>query len=280
MMFSRGPANKESAMNQRPRRQSGETQEPRKKRQHRKTRNYEVPARLQGWVSMELKYPALLVALVLLFVVYPILVGIFPSNFWFDVILATATLAVGFTLLNQKNRRSLAIGLGIPAILFTLSSHAVGDTWTLAISLIGHVFLTAFLGLSVTVLLVHVVLANVSVACKITGSICGYLLLGIFFAVMASMIDQLDPKAYLMNEDLLAQFKETGGRMSLFVYYSFVTMTTLGYGDMTPISQAARTLAWFEAVAGQFYVAILVAGLVGRLGNQNSTASDVDAVSE
>lgn len=233
-----------------------------------------IPERLQGWVSLELKYPALLGTLLLLFVIYPILIGILPSNFWFDVFLATATLVVGFTLLNQKNRRMLAFGLGIPAILFPLSSHVVGEQWTLVISLIGHVFLTAFLGLSVVILLVHVVLADVSIASKITGSICGYLLLGIFFAVMASMIDQLDPDSYLMNELLETEFDRTGGRMSLFVYYSFVTMTTLGYGDVTPISQAARTLAWFEAVAGQFYVAILVAGLVSRLGGENPASSE------
>lgn len=249
----------------------------RQREQKQETPENVLSERFQGWVSLELKYPALLAALVLLFVVYPIAVGILPSNFWFDVVLAAATLVVGFTLLNQKNRRSLAIGLGVPAILFTLSSHVVGDNWTLAISLTGHVFLTAFLGLSVVVLLVHVVLANVSVASKITGSICGYLLLGIFFAVLASMIDQLDHHAYLMNDRLVTEFDQTGGRMSLFVYYSFVTMTTLGYGDMTPISQAARTLAWFEAVAGQFYVAILVAGLVSRLGSDNSAESAGDS---
>lgn len=224
------------------------------------------PGKIQRWAELDLKYPALLATLLLLFVGYPITVGIFPGNLLFDVLLALATLAVGFTLLNQRNRRSLAVGLGVPAILFTLSSHGLGENWSMTVALIGHLFLTAFLGTAVAVLLVHVVLAEVSVASKITGSICGYLILGIFFAVMASMIDQLDPHAFIVNEALAVEFEKTGGRMSVFVYYSFVTLTTLGYGDMTPVSQAARTLAWFEAVSGQFYVAILVAGLVSRLG--------------
>ena len=50
---------------------------------------------------------------------------------------------------------------------------------------------------------------------------------------------------------------------SEWLYFSFVTMTTLGYGDIAPVSAIARVLAYMQAVFGQFYIAILVAGLVG-----------------
>jgi hypothetical protein len=50
---------------------------------------------------------------------------------------------------------------------------------------------------------------------------------------------------------------------SHFIYYSFVTMSTLGYGDITPISNPARSLSLLEAVVGQLYIAILIAKLVG-----------------
>ena len=49
---------------------------------------------------------------------------------------------------------------------------------------------------------------------------------------------------------------------SSWLYFSFVTLTTLGYGDITPVSATARSLSFMQAVAGQFYVAVLVAGLV------------------
>ena len=52
-----------------------------------------------------------------------------------------------------------------------------------------------------------------------------------------------------------------GSEYSL-VYFSFTTLTTLGYGDITPVSATARSLSFMQAVAGQFYVAVLVAGLV------------------
>jgi len=60
-------------------------------------------------------------------------------------------------------------------------------------------------------------------------------------------------------------FSPDAGRMvetSEWLYYSFVTMTTLGYGDIVPISASARALAYGQSIVGQFYIAILVAGLV------------------
>ena len=51
----------------------------------------------------------------------------------------------------------------------------------------------------------------------------------------------------------------------MLTYFSFVTLTTVGYGDISPVSPAARTLAWVEAVTGQFYLAVIVAGLVSVL---------------
>lgn len=49
---------------------------------------------------------------------------------------------------------------------------------------------------------------------------------------------------------------------SIFIYYSFVTLTTLGYGDITPVGTGARTLSWMESVVGPLYLAILIARLV------------------
>jgi voltage-gated potassium channel len=52
---------------------------------------------------------------------------------------------------------------------------------------------------------------------------------------------------------------------SLFTYFSFITLMPVGYGDVTPLSATARTCAWLEALTGQFYLAVLVAGLVGAI---------------
>jgi len=61
-----------------------------------------------------------------------------------------------------------------------------------------------------------------------------------------------------------------------WIYFSFVTITTLGYGDITPLTQTARTLSFLEAIVGQFYIAVLVAGLVSAYISTKQDSSDGD----
>jgi hypothetical protein len=67
--------------------------------------------------------------------------------------------------------------------------------------------------------------------------------------------------------------------LGLFTYYSFVTLTTVGYGDIVPVSALARWLVWLEAVAGQFYMAVFVARLIG-LQSSVSTPTATTVVDE
>ena len=59
-----------------------------------------------------------------------------------------------------------------------------------------------------------------------------------------------------------------------WIYFSFVTITTLGYGDITPVTQTAKTLSFTEAIVGQFYIAVLVAGLVSAYISTKKDGSD------
>ena len=93
---------------------------------------------------------------------------------------------------------------------------------------------------------------------RVVGAICVYLLLGVIWALSYSVLELAVPGSF-------AGFEAHVGRGwdSEWLYFSFVTMTTLGYGDLLPISATARAMAYMQAVFGQFYIAILVAGLVG-----------------
>ncbi len=78
------------------------------------------------------------------------------------------------------------------------------------------------------------------------------------------VVAMLDPGSFRTPEGLsLVPEAVNAGREYTFIYYSFVTLTTLGYGEITPASHWSRTLAWTEAVIGQLFLAILVARLVG-----------------
>jgi voltage-gated potassium channel len=93
---------------------------------------------------------------------------------------------------------------------------------------------------------------------KIIGAICIYLLLGLNWSIFYVLINMAIPDSF---HGLTAT--DIGNQLPELLYYSFVTITTLGYGDLTPVKPLARTFAYLEAIVGQFYVAVLVAWLVG-----------------
>jgi hypothetical protein len=93
---------------------------------------------------------------------------------------------------------------------------------------------------------------------RIVGAICVYLLLGVIWALAYSVLELSAPGSFGGFEAW-----NDRGWDSEWLYFSFVTMTTLGYGDFLPLTATARAMAYMQAVFGQFYVAVLVAGLVG-----------------
>ncbi|RZV34587.1 MAG: hypothetical protein EX272_12390 [Chromatiales bacterium] len=93
---------------------------------------------------------------------------------------------------------------------------------------------------------------------RIVGAICVYLMLGVIWALGYSVLELAAPGSFSGFETWTSR-----GWDSEWLYLSFVTMTTLGYGDLLPVSATARAMAYLQAAFGQFYIAILVAGLVG-----------------
>lgn len=110
--------------------------------------------------------------------------------------------------------------------------------------------------------------ARVVTATVILGSVASYLLLGIIYSIFIAMIIHHDPKAFNVNQSDFEQAREVSS-LSLPMYWGFVTMTTVGYGDVLPLKPYTRSLATFIAVSGQFYMAIIVAMLVGKFAAQN-----------
>lgn len=93
---------------------------------------------------------------------------------------------------------------------------------------------------------------------KIIGAVCIYLLLGLIWTLVYLGIAQAVPGAFNGLEQ--APWYEN---FSAVAYYSYVTLTTLGYGDISPVVPVARFLVYMEAIAGVFYMATLVASLIG-----------------
>jgi voltage-gated potassium channel len=122
-----------------------------------------------------------------------------------------------------------------------------------------------FLGITVVVILRQVLSATRVTNDTISGAICGYLLFGIMFAFLYALIELLFPGSYIIDGKPLHAHLGSfyyQHQISTLIYYSLITLATVGYGDIVPVTLPARVLAALEAIAGQFYIAILIARLV------------------
>jgi len=100
----------------------------------------------------------------------------------------------------------------------------------------------------------------------ICASLCAYLLLGLCWAFIYVCIEHQRPDSFSISEVHTVETGKvnvSGAHLGFAVYYSFVTLSTLGYGDVIPVTAMARVCAYSEAVLGQIYLAVLVARLVG-----------------
>lgn len=104
---------------------------------------------------------------------------------------------------------------------------------------------------------------------RIAGAVSIYMLIGLIWSFLYFFVSLVSPGAFKGLADLTSlDVNAMNAAYMDLLYYSYVTLSTLGYGDITPVSRAAQSLAYLEAICGVMYVAVLVAALVGSYGNK------------
>ena len=126
-----------------------------------------------------------------------------------------------------------------------------------ALHITSDAFLFVFLSLAIFNTMRQVAVGTEINPNRIVGAICVYLLLGVLWSAIYMAIEFFQPGSFRGLTEVASPVWNPD-----WIYFSFVTITTLGYGDITPVTQTARSFAFAEAVVGQFYIAVLVAGLV------------------
>jgi len=121
--------------------------------------------------------------------------------------------------------------------------------------------LALYLGMLILTFSRYILTARIIDSSLISAALCLYLLLGILWGTVFCFLDAIHPGSF--SGDLLAQASTPIERLQYFQYFSFVTLTTLGYGDILPQTRGATALCQTEAVLGQFFMTVLVARLVG-----------------
>jgi hypothetical protein len=100
----------------------------------------------------------------------------------------------------------------------------------------------------------------------ITGALCVYVLFGLFFALLFRLLELMGLSPFFTQIE--------NAKAADYVYFSFVTLTTVGYGDLTTTHNVARMLAITEALLGQFYLVTVIAVLVSRAGTRRGNSPD------
>ena len=141
--------------------------------------------------------------------------------------------------------------LGVALNLLAANSDSIALLYGSFLAMFGFLFV------AIAFTLRSVAVGDEISANRLIGAVCVYLLLGVIWAYAYSILALVSP-------DSFSGFSPWSDRAwdSEWLYFSFVTMTTLGYGDILPVSATARSLAYLQAIFGQFYIAVLVAGLV------------------
>ena len=122
---------------------------------------------------------------------------------------------------------------------------------------VGNFFYLIFYLLFIHAILYDVVRAETVTYDTFCGAVCAYFMLGIFFSSIYALIEYFTPGAF-------DNINTIDGKIKSFdlLYFSFMTLTTVGYGDIAPVSSNAKSFVMLEGVTGVFYIGILVSHLV------------------
>jgi hypothetical protein len=180
----------------------------------------------------------------------------------FDLLLGLALIATLVVVFGRLQRR-FAAALLIPVLVLTSTEYLVPTRSFVPSAVAYHGLVTLFLGSAVGVL-VRDIFRHRSIGFDdILGAFAGYILLGVVWGNLYATVELLAPGAFSVNPDIRWQLDDWHLRRALFNYLSFTTMASLGYNDITPAAPIANTLTWIEVMTAQFYLAVVIAQIVG-----------------
>ena len=215
------------------------------------------------------KYRALLSASLLLIIGYPHFSGPF-AEILLDVITSAVLLCALFCATEASKYRLIGIALFTLAIIGTWWPHGGVMSPT---HIAGHLFTVAFFSLVLGSLYADVFSkAHIGPEC-VFGAICIYLLIGLNWSMIYVLIESIAPGSFNLHDASSLSYGELTAR---FIYFSFTTLTTTGYGDITPTTDIARSIVMLEYGVGVFYLAIMMARLVSAYQPLNHTDTQED----
>lgn len=210
------------------------------------------------------RYVLLLATLTVMLVVQPLLAhGSLASRVAYDALFGASVVGVLFAVLRSAWERRVGIALALPALVSNVAHYALHGGLTTTAAAVYHISMAGFVGFAMVAILREIFARRGISTGDILGAFAGYALVGIAFGNFFAVADLLVPGSFSVNPSIASATEEWHERRALFDYFSFTTLTSLGFGDITPIAPPATTLSWLEVIIGQFYIAVVVAQVVG-----------------
>lgn len=208
------------------------------------------------------RFMFLLVSITLMLALRPFLEGLVGVTLLMDVFMTLIVLSGVYAVRQNNLLFSISMVFALPALGAHWMRYFVDASSFL---LVGEIFSALFFTFIVIVCTHHLFTQKRVTPDVIAGGVCGYLLIGLMWGAFFMILDTLQPGSFKVGEEVSEQ-------SSYLTYYSYVTLTTLGYGDITPITSQARSVSILEAIVGPIYLTILVARLVAMQVSQSMQA--------
>lgn len=224
--------------------------------------NFSIPRHLP---NKRLIY--LLIAIVFFLVVNPFFHD--AGRAWMSVVFSGFLIPFLAVWIVAEHRKHLIIATAL-AVPFVLVSWITRFDPSALLIAVRYLLAVAFYGFAVYVVLHNIHKREVTID-VIVGSVSAYLLIGVMWAFLYQLLNLISPGSFLST---IAS--ETGSGTIDYFYYSFVTLTTLGFGDIVPVSSVARSFTALEAVTGVLFMAIVIARVIGlHVVKKGSVLGDV-----
>jgi voltage-gated potassium channel len=176
---------------------------------------------------------------------------------------AVVSVAVFRAVFDTRQRRQVGLILAGAAIAMNLVHTTVPAAWQPSTEVLSSLSVAAFFGFVLSVILSHVFGARTLRLDDIVGAFSGYIIIGVIWGRLYAAAWVIVPGYFSISPEIKWQLANWNSLHALFDFYSFATITTIGYGDITTTGPATNTLVWLEVMCGQFYLAVVVATIVG-----------------
>ena len=196
----------------------------------------------------------LLVMILALLVIAPLVDEFFHLRVLVDIFWTAIFIAAVYAVSHKKHHLVIGVLLALPMLGSIWSSYLLQHT---GLQVLGTLCGAAFFAFVLVQILIFIFNQERVSKDLIVGAALVYMLMALAWTFIFAAVETLHPGSYAMAES------QSGRATQNLLYYSFVTITTLGYGDITPVTRLARSLCIIEAVIGQLYLIVTVAWLVG-----------------